>query len=238
MEQDASQQQAAMAATVVTVFGILLCGVALSGVSNNYLREWFRPFILITGVLLTGLGVWSLRVAKSATGGKDPLHPMTGMLLVPVILAILARPDPLGSAMVTSTAVGGGELKKATNVKPISRSLLAYKDLSATTPNDLTVEELFNRFAYDDKARIEGKPVRVTGFAVPTGGGWMLSRFKIFCCAADAIAYGVRISGAPNPGADSWVTITGTVDTTTDPDLPTIAVSQVEPIPAPEVPYL
>jgi uncharacterized repeat protein (TIGR03943 family) len=75
----------------------------------------------------------------------------------------------------------------------------------------LPVSEFVTRALYDQGRSLAGARVRLLGFAAPEeGGGYLLTRFNLFCCAADGQAYQVEVrgDGASRP-ADQWLVVEG-----------------------------
>jgi len=106
---------------------------------------------------------------------------------------------------------------------------------------------------YDDTNALAGVPVRLVGFVMPAAGPhdtptFLLSRFMINCCAADATLLQTAISGVPGtlPAEETWVSVTGRwhpgePTTRYSPDgfpVPELVAEKVEIIPAPPEPYL
>jgi uncharacterized repeat protein (TIGR03943 family) len=88
-------------------------------------------------------------------------------------------------------------------------------------------------------ASFHGATVRLTGFvASPAGEGFLLARYQIACCAADAAPVVIRVVGVHGdlPPRDRWVTVTGSFEPGGG-DVPLLAATTVMPIPAPDEPY-
>ena len=97
-----------------------------------------------------------------------------------------------------------------------------------------------------DGVRVRGVPVEVTGFVMHDLSDdphhFTVARFVLVCCVADASAMGlpVRWDGGELPAQDAWVHIRGVFDqdvinrTLT----PVIHAEAVEPVAAPDDPYL
>jgi uncharacterized repeat protein (TIGR03943 family) len=66
---------------------------------------------------------------------------------------------------------------------------------------------------YDAPHTLAGIRIRLVGFVTPQQpgrNGYLLTRFAINCCAADATAYKVAVHGDPVPrGPDTWLEIEG-----------------------------
>jgi len=78
----------------------------------------------------------------------------------------------------------------------------------------MTMAEFVTRAVRDPNQSLAGVRVRLTGFAAPAeakDGTWRLTRFVIFCCAADAEALQAVVAGDPTPRArDQWLEVEGT----------------------------
>ena len=77
--------------------------------------------------------------------------------------------------------------------------------------------------------------------------GFVLTRFLVTCCVADAVPIGVGVTGAGASAAldNTWVTVEGTLTWTAARGLvrptevlSTLTVERVEPVTAPGDPYL
>lgn len=143
---------------------------------------------------------------------------------MPVLLALLVAPRPLGSF-----AAG------RSNVVPSPTSPFSALDETGGAP-ELTLLE-FNQRALDRDGRtLLGHSVTLVGFVVQ-GEPLRIARFRVACCAADGHAAMVRLSGATRlPAADRWVQVTGTFSGSVD-DLPTLTVDRIDEISQPNDPY-
>jgi hypothetical protein len=105
----------------------------------------------------------------------------------------------------------GVDRSAAVNITSGGRTFTPLRS-GATVPMSLL--EFDQRVADHDGASFGSTPVRLTGFVARTadGNGFRIARYQIACCAADAVAAVVRVTGtAGNPPArDQWVTVTGT----------------------------
>jgi uncharacterized repeat protein (TIGR03943 family) len=159
------------------------------------------------------------------------------LLLVPVLVVLVVQPAALGSYAVSSRAVvpggDGGD----------------YPPLSAPVRGavPMPMAEFVTRAVRDPAQSLAGVRVRLTGFVTPAepgDRGWRLTRFVIFCCAADAEALQAVVRGDPTPRArDQWLEVEGTwqprpaaVDDPSPPP-PVLDADAVRPIAAPRPPY-
>jgi len=63
-----------------------------------------------------------------------------------------------------------------------------------------------------------------------------VSRFMVGCCAADANAFSVKVTGAPDLPIDTWVQVKGTLIGTPGTDLK-VSASDVQKVAQPDNPY-
>jgi uncharacterized repeat protein (TIGR03943 family) len=126
----------------------------------------------------------------------------------------------------------------------------------ATTEPVLTILDIvyaINSPEYADKINVHpGSRVLLVGFVVkgaPSAppDGFVLTRFLVTCCVADAIPIGVRVSGAAAQGfADNtWVSAEGTVTWTSGGSLRSpsrvladLTAEKIEPVARPADPYV
>ncbi|MFE5829333.1 TIGR03943 family putative permease subunit [Streptomyces sp. NPDC056488] len=184
----------------------------------RYVKEWMRPMLIASGVLLLLLGVadaWSRRGPgprrdEGERGAHEDhdghRHDHSGvpraawLLLLPALSMLLYAPPALGSYTASRQTS-----------KPVVRQD-DFETLPATSPLPLTLGDFTSRVRQDREQAVEGRSVRMTGFVTPgeRGEGWDLTRLLINCCSADAQAVKVRIHGSAAPPADTWVTVVGT----------------------------
>ncbi len=164
-----------------------------------------------------------------------------GVLLVslPLILGFAVPPKPLGAAAISnrgvSTSAPVGDASASTqqilSMEPESRTVLDWVQVFNSTP----APDVFI-----------GEPVEVVGFVYNdqrlSNGNFLLGRFTLSCCVADAFAIGMVVDHDesiqyPDNG---WLRISGTVDTiNVDGELlPMIVPTEILEIPEPQNPYL
>jgi uncharacterized repeat protein (TIGR03943 family) len=230
-------------ATTVLLVGALLVRLSLSHAYARYVRVGMGWWLLIAGILLVLLGLAGvIRAFASRASTPDPRTPAPDphgdhrhgervgwLLLAPVLALLLVTPPALGSYGVDRNAT-----VKVTSGGKTFASLPAGR----TVPMSLL--EFDERVADHNGASLGRTPVRLTGFVSRTndGGGFRLARYQIACCAADAIAAVVRVTGATGdpPARDRWVTVTGTFHRSAD-GIPELQASSLTEIAAPADPY-
>jgi uncharacterized repeat protein (TIGR03943 family) len=190
-------------------------------------------------VLLVALGLLTPTTTDHDTddgdgGGHHHRGRVGWLLLVPVLVVLVIQPAALGSYAVSSRSVvpgGGGD----------------YPPLAAPVRGavPMPMAEFVTRAVRDPNQSLTGVRVRLVGFVAPNpGGGYRLTRFVIFCCAADAEALQTVIRGDPVPRArDQWLQVEGTWQphpaTPEDPSppAPVLNADTVQPIGPPHPPY-
>lgn len=237
---------------LLMVIGVIAALSTVNGVFLNFVKPGLHvPLLVASGVLilLGAYGVWEDRrlpeaqpntARRSARGHRHATHdrhhhrgPRVGWLLVvPFLLLGVAVPPPLGSysAVSDSGLVGAGSVE----------------DLGPLPPGDpvpMSLAEFQVRALHDPSRSLEGRRVRLVGFASPgPGSQWVLTRMSLTCCAADGFAVKVRVDGVDDVADDQWVEVLGTwrpapVATPGSTELPLVEVQWMDRISAPFNPY-
>ena len=216
-----------------------------SGEALNYVRPGLAPLVLAAGLVLLALGslpplgLLGARPAGPAGGAGTHHHRarVGWLLLMPVLVVLVVQPAALGSYAASSRAVvpGGGDSQFPPLAAPVRGAV------------PMSMAEFVTRAVRDPGRSLAGVRVRLTGFVAPAehdGGGWRLTRFVIFCCAADAEALQAVVHGDAVPRArDQWLEVEGTwqprpaaVDDPSPPP-PVLNADVVRPIAPPRPPY-
>ncbi len=111
---------------------------------------------------------------------------------------------------------------------------------------DITIAEINQHGLYDTHQYMDKARLRVDGFVAPDsdgpGGTFLLTRFVLSCCAADAYPVSIRVNGIKDvPPHDTWLRIEGhwkAHDPNDLPDFEELEADQWAVIPAPSDPYL
>jgi uncharacterized repeat protein (TIGR03943 family) len=196
--------QAAMLALV----GATAIWLGLTDAALAYVRGALRPPLVASGALLLLLAGFALRRDPGA-GEPGPGHghgaPRSGWLLaLPVLVLLLVAPPALGSfaagRQTGSASAAGGDPGGVFPPMP--------EPVGGAVP--LAVSEFVTRALYDEERSLAGARVRLLGFAAPRRGGYLLTRFNLFCCAADGQAYQVEVRGdEADRQADQWLVVEG-----------------------------
>jgi uncharacterized repeat protein (TIGR03943 family) len=196
---------------LLVVLGATAVWLWWSGDALNYVRPGLAPYLLAGGVVVVLLGLLPPLglLGEQATGhgdghgGHRHRARVGWLLLVPVLVVMLVQPAALGSYAVSSRSVvpGGGDGQYPPLAAPVRGAV------------PMPMAEFVTRAIRDPDQSLAGVRVRLVGFVAPGEGarGYRLTRFVIFCCAADAEALQAVVRGDPTPRArDQWLEVEGT----------------------------
>ncbi len=231
---------------LLAVLGATAIWLWWSGEALNYVRPGLAPYLLAGGVIVALLGLLPpLGLLGEQTAGHDGGHGghrhrarVGWLLLVPVLVVILVQPTALGSYAVSSrvTVPGGGDGGFPPLAAPVRGAV------------PMSMAEFVTRAIRDPSQSLAGVRVRLVGFVAPSQGkegGYRLTRFVIFCCAADAEALQAVVRGDPTPRArDQWLEVEGTwlprptaAEDDPNPAPPALQVDTVRPVAPVRPPY-
>ncbi|OKL46705.1 hypothetical protein [Boudabousia marimammalium] len=262
--QAAQAVNSALLAVFWLLVSVFILSLVASGHANNYVQTFWRPFLLLAATLVGLLSLSTLGQSLRQASGKNMLRTpwFAYLLLIPAVLVVASAPSPLGAAMLENST-NASSLSGSDGGSPSSSAIgakfqggLDLTPLNPNQPNPLTLEELSDRFNLGDPKELWGKPLRVIGFVShglpedaygdigePRKPGqpkaaYQLSRFKIFCCAADGISYSAVIVTDQDIPNDTWLQIDGQIVEDDSLNAVFIKPTRITPIPQPEKPYL
>ena len=219
--------------TVTLLVGAVLLRLAVGGTYRRYVQPAMGIWLTVAGIVLVVVGSVAVLRAVFApapadrVAGHDPAghahasdahasdahasdaHAHGGrgariswLLLAPLLTLLLVSPPSLGAFALNR---GGARVStpRSSNWPPL---------VGGSVPFDLPVAEFYSR-AFGGADALGPATVRLTGFvAGANADGFLLARYQIACCAADATAAIVRVVGygGVTPGRDQWVTVVGT----------------------------
>jgi len=219
---------------VLLLFGAALIRLAATDALLRYVRPVARPWVLLAGVGIVVVALWSLATTRPPSPDVDEHSGASGMawlVIAPVIAVVVIAPPALGAYAAARIPV--------TAPPPSDR---AFPPLRASTgPTRVTLLDFYARAEFDGGATLTGHRIELTGFVLRGDpDGFRIARLVITCCAADARAVVVRIrSPVAAPRSDAWVTVTGEYAGTSpaEPTVPVLRADTVAPVSAPENPY-
>ncbi len=220
-------------AVVLGAWAVLYVFLLVSGRTSLYLSNrtaWLIPVgaaILIVAFLgrLVFRGSHEESLSRRDAGGL-------AVVAIPVIV-VLALPPASLSSYAASRRSSFASAAFVPSVEDITKGDLGLADVAGAVRSDEAMAALQAR---------AGAEVSFVGFVNRDSGmpadEFMLTRFLISCCVADALSVQVRVVGAP-PGSlkqDQWVRVTGNLYPLQDEVV--IDTQDIERIPRPKHPYL
>ena len=193
---------------MLALVGATALWLGLTDAALSYVRGTLRPPLVASGVVLLVLAAVALRRRDPGpdTHGHGHGAPRSGWLLaLPALVLLLVAPPALGSYAASRQA--GSVVQVGDDPGGVFPPL--PEPVGGAVP--LPVSEFVTRALYDEERSLSGERVRLLGFAAPgRDGGYLLTRFNLFCCAADGQAYQVEVHGDRVPRrADQWLVVEG-----------------------------
>ncbi len=161
------------------------------------------------------------------------------MLAIPVLLGVLVPARPLGASAIANKGLSTmAPLRVASADSPLQM------ELAPTERSVLDWLRAFNQV--DDPSRYAGQPAELIGFVYHDprlpAEQFLLGRFTLTCCVADAAAIGVIVNWpqAAELPTNGWVRVTGTVQVgqLDGSRIPLVLAASIEAVPQPAQPYL
>jgi uncharacterized repeat protein (TIGR03943 family) len=223
-------------AAVLFLVGAMALYLGGSDAALAYVKAGLQPLLLASGVILVGLGVAAALWSRREQDGHQSHGPRVAWLLaLPPLALVLIAPPALGAFAASRQAVR----PPPTNQTSPTDQAVAGVDQALfpplIPPGDgaavpLTLAEYMVR-DHEAPHTLGGVRIRLVGFVTPQPSGrdgYLLTRFAINCCAADATALKVTIHGDPVPRApDTWLEVEGRWQqrTSDDPNQPSSDIS-------------
>jgi uncharacterized repeat protein (TIGR03943 family) len=241
---------------LLIALGIFLLSRLLNGTLSFYIHPRFNVLTLLTAVGLTALGVgYAIQQRRQSAHVHDDDHEhehshshdvsWAGLLLLalPVVLGLLVEPRPLGAS-----ALQNREINIGNDVSLVSANAPEGSELSvianAGERNILDWLYLFQRS--NNANNFNGEEAHVVGFVYQderfADTQFMVSRFTVSCCVADAAPIGLIVEWPDTAvlPSDSWVEVSGTLQAGTfnGVEMPVLVAESVMPTETPAQPYL
>lgn len=240
-------------AAVLFLVGAMALYLGGSDAALAYVKAGLQPLLLASGAILIGLGVAAALWHRREQDGHQPHGPRVAWLLaLPPLALVLIAPPALGAFAASRQATLPPPTRQASSAEQAAGSAdsglfppLLPSSEGAAVP--LTLAEYMVR-DHEAPHTLADVRIRLVGFVTPQepgGDGYLLTRFAINCCAADATALKVAIHGDPVPRApDTWLEVEGRWQQRTggDPDQPSsdaplLLAESIRVIKQPSPPY-
>jgi putative membrane protein len=234
MTQTDSASRNYLPASVYLVWAGALAWLLVTGRYQVFLRPGFWALLLwglVVLLLLGGVMMWSSRSLDSMSRGAA-LWIRLGVLIVPLVYVFAAQGRPLGSQALKNRFFEPRFMERLARTIP--------KQVEAENPHVTLLEILQNFQAY------HGRKITTEGMVhrdeVVPQKHFLVFRFLIVCCAADALPAGALVASedADSFAQDSWVRVEGVLGLKKVGDLtfPLIKADRITKISPPKDPYL
>lgn len=233
------------------LLSIFLVQKILTGKLDWYIHQRFMPLTVLAVIVLLVIGLTVFRTAHNTLPDDhdhdehehhDHKHTVSSWGLViamlPLVIGVLIPAQPLNT-----TAITGKGISSAPPIAAGGSTTVSF-DQAADDRNILDWIRLF--YSQDSPSTYLGQSANVIGFVYHDprlkDGQFLVSRFAIVCCTADAFAIGMVVdwpksASLPN---DQWIKVKGLVQSTEldGQKLPLIQATSIEPVQPPDQPYL
>ncbi|TVQ14932.1 MAG: TIGR03943 family protein [Leptolyngbya sp. DLM2.Bin27] len=243
--------QALIDAVMLLLWGGMLLRFTVTGQLYLLLHPDFMWLAHLAMVLLLAMGaarvvqIWvGYRQAKGPAPRSQehiallPRQLSVGLLIVVAALGLIYTPRPFASEAAFQRGI--------TDVLGQTRSRPQRFSLGGDSEDRTIVDWIRTLNVYPEPEAYAGQVARVSGFVAHIPGWpdeyFMISRFVLTCCAADAYPVGLPVElppGTARPAPDTWLEVEGTVQTTTldGKRQLTIGSATLTEIPEPRTPY-
>lgn len=196
-------------AVVLAAWAALFWFLLLTGRDNLYLSTRTSWIVPVGAVLFTVAAAG--RGASARVGSPGPLRLREawtmGLMLVPVVVILALPPATLGNFSAAKRP-GFSSAGLATSIGVAGSGRLTLVDVAAAQYSKAGQEALQRRAG--EEVDLIGM---VTRFADTPAGEFLLTRYIVTCCVADATIAQVRVVNVP-PGkfqANDWVQVRGPI---------------------------
>ena len=221
--------------------GIYLALLILTGNLDNYINQRFAWLVVVGALLFVVLALTTLNVnLKPKRHDHDHHHDHHHYHITWDIILVVAFPLLL-AVLIPSRALGIEAVNGGVSLSPVGIAGVARSPLDR---NILDWLREFDRAT--TPAQFNGTPVDVTGFVyrepIHPDDGFMLARFTMSCCVADAFPIGMPVMAAEGEAftAGEWLRVRGQLKASAfgAEILPVVLADVIERVDAPRQPYL
>jgi putative membrane protein len=255
------QVQTSLKALILIGMGLFLYSRFANGTLAFYINARFFGFTLlaVVGLILVGL---SYRFGNNSKAVDDPAAPHAhaqedthdhvhshgltwggvALVMLPILLGIAVPPRPLGAS-----ALANRELNTSLNQTTMPGIIGGAAQKASTEMNHLDWWKRFRASSnLNQDPQVIGQEAKVVGFVYQDErygeGHFLLVRYTVSCCVADASALGLVVAAeaAASLQPDQWVEVSGTFTPSTLEawQMPVLEASAITPIEIPDQPYL
>lgn len=218
-------------AAALTLWAGVFWFLLISGRWTLYLSGRIFWVVPTGAVILTAAALGRLLFLRTERSEPLPRREAWGLalIMIPAVAVLVLPPAALGAYAAERRPVSAGFVTGGN----LSDGEVTLVDVAGAMWSERTAKAL---------AEKAGHQVEFTGIVVRRdtmpADEFMLTRFIVSCCVADALSVQVRVVGAP-PGRfpqDTWVRVTGTIYPLGQEVV--VDAARVEEVPRPGEPYL
>jgi len=185
----------------------------LGGGFKTYIKKGYGLLLAGGLIILLALLITGFRKIRDESAPSLTCTKFLGffILVLPILLAIAVRPGSLSTSAAASRGISTSLAGEDSNVLDVLKSQMESEDAFKKL-NLKQILVLSNK----EPEKIDGLQISVEGFAYhdknQPSGSFMLIRFLITCCAADATPLGVEVRPEETVTfpKDTWVRVQGT----------------------------
>jgi putative membrane protein len=240
-------------ALILAGLGLFLLSRVWNGKILLYINQRFVILVFLAGL---GLVILAQVIFRERPSERDRNGEKTGTdfaekrvdyglrwnlwwIALPVMIGLLIPARPLGASVLAMRGINTSA--------PLTANLDDAQYSLSLAPGDRTVLDWIRLFTAADEPQVFiGQPVDIIGFVYHdprlSQGQFMVGRFTITCCVADALALGMIVNwpGVEGLVENTWVRVQGSLDVTelAGRTIPMVTAHSVEPVQQPEQPYL
>ena len=246
------RREALLKSGVLALSGFMLYAKISSGTLAFYINKRFEWLVFAGALIYIALALTLIYRALTAQRATTSTVPVVvtqrssatswlgaGLLLLPALIGFFAPARPLGASAIASRGIG---LQSA----PASVGNITTLQRAPSGPRTI-LDWLREISRSGDPKTLAGNQVDVVGFVYKNDprfkpNQFMVSRFTISCCVADAAALGliVETDALDRFKQDQWVRVVGRfkVGAFAEDTVPMIVAEKIEPTEEPAQPYL
>ncbi|MCC6615485.1 MAG: TIGR03943 family protein [Anaerolineae bacterium] len=243
------QLQAWIKAALLVGLGVYFIWIIVTGNVTNYINTRFAWLSYVAAAIFLVLGAWGLINAARAARHEhehhdhehehDHDHSMSwgilAVIAIPLVVGTLIPSRPLGAEAISGDIAMTNSAAAANvttfTINPLDRNVLDWLRVFSST---------------SDYQTLNGEPASLIGFVYREASfaedQFMIARYSISCCVADASALGIPVMWADTAALDQgqWVHVQGSFQVADfrGDELPVLQAETIELVDQPEHPYL
>jgi uncharacterized repeat protein (TIGR03943 family) len=195
------------ASRAVLATGLLALWMGLTDAMLKYLKPSMRPWLVLAGALLVAVGIRGfVRARRQADDGHTHRQGVGWLLIAPILVVLILGQQSLGAFAASRS--------NTRNLPPYSFDIEGYAIAHGQEIPDLQLVDVYlGSSQRGNREYLAQHAVRLRGFVTHSTAlgkhGFVLNRFLVSCCAADATPIRLGIIGADAvPKVGRWVEVT------------------------------